>query len=160
MQMLEQKESKRRRAVEALRSVLTHMSGVKLKTIDIDPNEIENVIDFVAQVEVYGRAHTLACMLVSSYERQQTRETILDFCNRVLRCADNATPVLIAPRISSDLQKLGREIRAGLIDLEGNARIEVGETFIASQRVSHPEARRKAPRIPSVKSSAHARAAA
>ena len=160
MQMLERSESKRMRAVEALRSVLTHVSGVKLKTIDVDSKQIETVIDIVAQVEVYGRAHTLACMLVSSDEPQQTRETILDFCNRALNGANNAIPVLIAPRLSSDLQRLGRETRAGVLDLEGNARIEVGEAFIACQQVSRPETHRKAPRVHSVKSTAHAGAAA
>ena len=160
MQMLEQTESKRMRAVEALRSVLTHVSGVKLKTIDVDAKQIETVIDIVAQVEVYGRAHTLACMLVSSDEPHQNRETILDFCSRALNSANNATPVLIAPRLSFDLQKLGRETRAGVLDLEGNARIEVGEAFIACQQVSRPETHRKAPRVHSIKSSAHAGAAA
>lgn len=160
MQMLEQTESKRMRAVEALRSVLTHVSGVKLKAIDVDPTHIESVIDIVAQVEVYGRSHTLACMLVSSDEPQQTRETILDFCSRALHNTENATPVLIAPRLSSDLQKLSRETKAGVLDLEGNARIEVGEAFIACQQLSRPETHRKAPRMHAVKSSAHAGAAA
>ena len=160
MQMLEQTESKRMRAVEALKSVLTHVSGVKLKTIDVDATQIESVIDIVAQIEVYGRAHTLACMLVSSDEPQQSRETILDFCSRALHGANSATPVLIAPRLSFDIQELGRETRAGVLDLEGNARIEVGEAFIACQQVSRPQTHRKAPRVHSVKSSAHAGAAA
>jgi hypothetical protein len=167
MQMLEQRDSKRMRAVEALKSVLTHVSGVKLKTIDVDSQQIESVIEIVAQVEVYGRAHTLACMLVSSDQPQQTRESILDFCGRALSGAKNATPVLIAQRLSSDLQKLGRETNAGVLDLEGNARIEVGEAFIACQRLSRPEAQpsrldiqRKPPRTHAFKESAHAGAVA
>lgn len=161
MQMLEQTESKRMRAVEALRSVLTHVSGVKLKAIDVDTRQIKSVIDIVAQVEVYGRSHTLACMLVSSDgPHQQTRETILEFCSCALHDATNATPVLIAPRLSSDLQKLSRETKAGVLDLEGNARIEVGEAFIVCQQLSRRETHRKAPRVHAVKSSAHAGAAA
>jgi hypothetical protein len=174
MQMLEQTYSKRMRAVEALKSVLTHVSGVKLKTIDVDAQQIESVIDIVAQVEVYGRAHTLACMLVSNDQPQQTRESILEFCSRSLTRAKNATPVLIAQRLSSDLQKLGRETNAGVLDLEGNARIELGEAFIACQQVSRldaqlsrpetqlsrPETQRKPPRAHAVKGSPHAGAAA
>lgn len=160
MQMLEQTESKRMRAVEALKSVLTHVSGVKLKTIDVDAKQIETVTDIVAHVEVYGRAHTLACMLVSSDEPQQNRESILDFCNRALHGANNAIPVLIASRLSSDLQELGRETSAGILDLEGNARIEVGEAFIACHQLGRPGTHRKAPRVHAVKSSAHAGAAA
>jgi len=158
MQMLEQTESKRMRAIEALKSVLTRVSGVKL--MNIDTHELESVIDIVAQVEVYGRAHTLACMLVSSDEPQQERESILNFCGRTLTDANNATPVLIAQRLSTDLQRLGRETKAGVLDLEGNARIELGETFIACQHMSQPEPQRKAPRIHPVKRSPHAGAAA
>jgi hypothetical protein len=158
MQMQEQAEAKRMRAIEALRSVLTRVSGVKLK--HIDTQELESVIDIIAQVEVYGRVHTLACMLVSNDEPQQARESILDFCGRTLNVENNATPVLIAQRLSTDLQQLGRETKAGVLDLEGNARIEVGEAFIACQQVSRPETLRKAPRIHAGKASAHAGAAA
>jgi len=158
MGMLEQAEAKRMRAIEALKSVLTRVSGVKLK--NIDTQELESVIDIIAQVEVYGRVHTLACMLVSNDEPQQARESILDFCGRTLKDANNATPVLIAQRLSSDLQKLCRETKAGVLDLEGNARIEVGEAFIACQHVSRPETLRKAPRIHVGKNSTRAGAAA
>ena len=158
MEMLEQVESKRMRAIEALKSVLTRVSGVKLK--NIDTQELESVTDIIAQVEVYGRAHTLACMLVSNDEPQQARESILDFCGRTMNVANNATPVLIAQRLSSDLQRLGRETKAGVLDLEGNARIEVGEAFIACQHVSRPETLRKVPRIHASKGSARAGAAA
>ena len=158
MQMQEQAEAKRMRAIEALKSVLTRVSGVKLK--NIDARELESVIDIIAQVEVYGRVHTLACMLVSNDEPQQARESILDFCGRTLNVENNATPVLIAQRLSTDLQQLGRETKAGVLDLEGNARIELGEAFIACQQVSRPETLRKAPRIHASKGSAHAGAAA
>lgn len=165
MQMLEQTESNRMRAIAALKSVLTRVSGVKLK--NIDAQELESVVDIVAQVEVYGRAHTLACMLVSSDEPQQLRESIVDFCGRTLKVANNATPVLIAPRLSSDLQKLGRETKAGVLDLEGNARLELGEAFIACQHLSQPETQRsqpetqrKPPRVHAINRSSHAGAAA
>jgi len=165
MQMQEQTELERMRAIEALKSVLARVSGVKLK--NIAAQELESVVDIVAQVEVYGRAHTLACMLVSSDEPQQSRESIVDFCGRTLKIAKNATPVLIAPRLSSDLQKLVRETKAGVLDLEGNARLELGEMFIACQHLSQPETQcgqpetqRKPPRMHPVNRSAHAGAAA
>ncbi len=160
MQMLGHTESKRILAIEALKSVLTHVSGVKLKNVDVDAQQLESVVDIVVQIEVYGRAHTLACMLVSSDEPQQARESILEFCSCAVHGAKNATPVLIAPRLSSDLQRLGRETGAGVLDLEGNARIELGETFIACQHLSRPDTHRKAPRPHAVKASAHAGAAA
>ena len=161
MQMLERTESSRTLAIEALKSVLTHMSGVKLKNINIDTQQqLESVIDIIAQIEVYGRAHTLACMLVSSDEPQPARESILDFCERTLKGAAGATPVLIAPRLSTDLQKLARGTNAGVLDLEGNARIELGETFIACQQVSRPvtKAQNKPPRMHVAKRSTHAAA--
>jgi len=159
MQMLEPTESRRTLAIEALKSVLTHVSGVKLKNIDVDTKQqLESVIDIIAQIEVYGHAHTLACMLVSSDEPQPARESILDFCERTLKGAAGATPVLIAPRLSTDLQRLARGTNAGVLDLAGNARIELGETFIACQHVSRPviTVQRKAPRVQAAKRSTHA----
>ena len=70
---------------------------------------------------------------------------MLGFCHRATDAAGDTTPVLIAPRVSAALQKLCREIKAGMIDLQGNARLEIGELFIACQQVSQPMEQRKTP---------------
>jgi hypothetical protein len=131
-------ESKRARAAEALRSVLTHVSGVKLRNIDVEPSKSEQCVDILAQVQIYGRDHTLACILVSNDQPEHVRESVVGFCNSTAKAGGNTTPVVIASRLSTDLQKVCRETSAGMLDLSGNARIEVGDVFIACQHNARP----------------------
>jgi hypothetical protein len=44
--------------------------------------------------------------------------------------AADAIPVLIAPRLSPEAQALCKENQVGFLDLEGNARLTVGDFFI------------------------------
>jgi hypothetical protein len=136
-------ELKRMRAVEALKSVLTHASGVKLRNIDAEPSKTGGEIDIVAQIEVYGHNHTLACMLLPNDAPKQMRDSMVGLCDRAVKVAKNATPVLITPRLSTDLQKLCHETCVGVLDLHGNARLELGEIFIACQQVCHQKTHRK-----------------
>ena len=136
-------ELKRMRAIEALKSVLTHASGVKLRNIDAEPQMAGRDIDIVAQVEVYGRNHTLACKLLPNEARKQMRDSVAGFYDCAARISKDATPVLIASRLSTDLQKLCHDSSVGVMDLRGNARLELGEMFIACQQVSHHKATRR-----------------
>jgi hypothetical protein len=145
MQAHSRSESRKCRAIEALKSTLLRVSGVKVKEIDCIGVFQEGEIEILAQVEIYGRSHTLACMMVPNERPELVRKSVLGFCHRATDAASDTTPVLIAPRISSGLQRLCREIKAGMIDLQGNARLEIGEIFIACQQVSQAAAQRKTP---------------
>jgi hypothetical protein len=136
-------ELKRMRAVEALKSVLTHASGVRLRNIDAEPSKTGSDVDIIAQIEVYGHNHTLACMLMPNDAPKQMRDSVAGFCDRAVKVAKGATPVLITPRLSTDLQKLCHETCVGVLDLHGNARLELGEVFIACQQVCHQKTSRK-----------------
>ncbi len=147
MQIHSRSESRKFQAIEALKSALLRASGVRIKEIEpIGVFEAGREIEILAQVEIYGRSHTLACMLVPNDRPEQVRDSVLDFCRRTTNAAGDTTPVLIALRTSAALQRLCREIKAGMIDLQGNARLEIGELFIACQQVSHPIEQRKTPR--------------
>ena len=146
MQTQGRTEAKMMRAVEALKSVLTHVSGVKLRTIQSVFPSTDAKFDIVAQVEVYGHSHTLACMLVPSHEPQLLREIAICFRDSARELEQNATPVLIASHVSSELQSLCREINAGMIDLNGNACIELGDLFIRCRQMALPGEHRKLPR--------------
>lgn len=145
MQVRSRSESQKCRAIEALKSTLLRVSGVKVKTIDCIGAFEESEIEILADVEIYGRSHTLACMLVPNERPERVRKSVLGFCRRATDAASDTTLVLIAPQISSGLQRLCREIRAGMIDLQGNARLEVGELFIACQQFTQPIEQRKTP---------------
>ena len=106
MQTQGRTESKRMRAIEALKSVLTNVSGVKLRHLEVDSLIIQQDVDILAQVDVYGHSHTLACMLVPNDDPQQVRDSVVCFCDRAMKMGPDATPVLIAPKISSELQRL------------------------------------------------------
>ncbi len=147
MQIHSRTESRKFRAIEALKSALLRVSGVKVKRIEpIGVFEEGREIEILAQVEIYGRSHALACMLVPNERPEQLRDSVLAFCRRAADAAGDTTLVLIAPRISAALQRLCREMNAGMIDLQGNARLEIGELFIACQQVSFPDEQRKSPR--------------
>jgi hypothetical protein len=132
-------------AVEALKAVLHQVSAIKLKNIDSDSAEPKSKADFVAHVDVYGHSHTLICMMMSGDEPQSDREALAEFCDHALQFCDNATPVVIAPRFSEDALALCRENKAGLLDLDGNARIDLGEVFIARQLL--PQVTAHPPRV-------------
>jgi hypothetical protein len=154
-------ESKKMRAAEALKAALTHVSGVKLRNIEVEPLRSEQNIDIVAHIEIYGHSHTLACILLPNEKPEQVRQTVAGFCDRTLKVAGNATPVLIAPKSSAYLQKLCRESRAGMLDLAGNARIELGDVFIACHHVvARSDAHQRAARERALKGPAHGGAAA
>jgi len=152
--------TKRVQAVEALKTVLSHVSGVKLGTINMVSPVAEEAADIVAHVQIYGRHHTLACMVVPDAEPHIVRDSVMQFCDRAVRGADNATPILIAQRFTPELQILSREIRAGLIDLQGNARIECGEMFIACQNTNRVLAHQRPVRESASRDLAHTGAAA
>ncbi len=149
-------ESKRMRAIDALKSVLSHVSGVKL--IDFESQQDEHEI--VALIQVYGRKRTLACMIVPNDEPQQVHHSLITVCDRAMHHAMNATPVLIAPRLSAELLTLCRETGVGLLDFEGNARIELEDMFIRCQHMTKHTAHKKPLREHVVKGSAHTGAAA
>jgi hypothetical protein len=133
MKVIDRIQSPNDRAVEALKAVLHQVSAIKLKEIDTDSAEPKSNADIVAHVDVYGHSHTLVCMMMSGNEPQSVSEAIVEFCDRALQLCDNATPVFIAPRFSEDALALCRENNAGFLDFNGNARIDLGEAFIARQ---------------------------
>jgi hypothetical protein len=161
MQPQARSESTMTLAIEALKAALHHASGVKVRKIDTTerPDAIRE-IEILAQIEIYGRSHTLACMLLPDDIPEQLRESVVGFCHRAVEVAGDTTPVLITPRLSTGFQALCRETRAGMIDLQGNARLELGELFIACQQAPHPAMHRKTPRLHVAHDSVHRGAAA
>lgn len=135
-------ESEKKRAMEALKAVLQRVSGVRLMSIDADVPAVDRKIDIVAEVDVHGHSHTLACMVMAENEPQGMHEALAACLDRALELSANAMPVLIAHRLSTELQMLCRESKAGVLDLDGNARLEMGEVFIACQMVAQHRAHR------------------
>jgi hypothetical protein len=117
------------RATEALRTLLGQVSVIKLKQIRRESNG-----SVLADVDVLGHRHTLACEVKSNSQLENLR-TALQNLNDEHR-KDATIPVLIAPYLSPEAQAICKESHAGFIDLEGNARLAMGEVFIGKRAIT------------------------
>lgn len=144
MTMLNSMQAVKNQAAEALKSVLRGVSQIKLKGIDLEEIDSDSAlphlkVDLLAHIDVHGHSHTLVCKVRSSGRPDHVRMALEEFQGYASQFSVNATPVLIAPRFSEEAKALCRESNAGFLDLEGNARLDLGEVFIG--RRSLPQAK-------------------
>lgn len=118
------------RATEALRSLLGQVSVIKVKGIRREAGAV------LAQIELLGHSHTLACE-VQANARPDVLRTALRARQSSASSQPAATPVVIAPYLSPEAQQICKENKAGFLDLEGNARLAVGEYFIGKRSLTH-----------------------
>ena len=129
------------RAAEALRALLGQVSAIKLKEMKHEsrgrgcPAEVMARIE--AHIDIYGHSHTLACEVKASADPGNLRDALRELWQSAAHLDRHATPVLIAPYLSPEAQALCNESHAGFVDLEGNARLALGEVFIG-KRSLHP----------------------
>jgi hypothetical protein len=119
------------RAVEALKSALSSVSSAKLVEVRRPSHAKLGRLGFLAYVIVFGRTHTLACHIRESVESVNLDAALGRFRER----AGGATPVLIAPYLSFKAQSICKKCNAAFLDLEGNARIVLGEIFIGRRSI-------------------------
>lgn len=117
------------RAIEALRALLGQVSVIKLKEIRREPHG-----PMLARVDVLGHSHTLACDIEPNGQPDTLRAHLRELHDGT-RQYDGAaaTPVLIAPYLSPEAQAVCKECDAGFLDLQGNARLALGEFFIGKR---------------------------
>lgn len=127
------------RAVEALRALLDRVSVLKLREIRRDPQG-----PMLASVEVLGHSHTLACEVEPEGRPEKLRDALQSLHDNAAQYGAAATPVLIAPHLSQEEQKLCKESSTSFLDLEGNARLAVGEIFIGKRSLPGRAANRAA----------------
>ncbi len=123
------------RAVEALTAVLGQVSVIKLKEIRHESARRGRAAELVAHVDVFGHSHLLACEVKPYASPRHLRAALRQLHEEAAQCAGGATPVLIAPYLSPEAQEMCKESKAGFIDLEGNARLSLGEVFIVKRSV-------------------------
>jgi hypothetical protein len=84
----------------------------------------------------------LACEVNTDTRASKVRASIRKLQECAAYLAGETTPVLIAPYLSPETQALCKESHAGFLDLEGNARLSLGEVFIGkrSMNVHQPAA--------------------
>lgn len=119
------------RATEALRALLGQVSVIKLKEIRRTPHG-----QMLARVDVLGHSHTLACEIEPNVQPERLRHALHELQSGAAQCEGTATPVLIAPYLSPEAQAFCKERSACFLDLEGNARLALGEVFIGKRSVT------------------------
>ncbi|MFZ0303783.1 MAG: hypothetical protein WAL75_13930 [Terracidiphilus sp.] len=125
------------RAAEALRAVLAEVSGTKVREISHPSLGAGSQGAFTASVDVYGNRHTLACEIASDVQPVHLRALLEGLRDNIERTDAAVTPVIIAQHISDEARAVCKENRAGFLDLEGNARIALGEVFILKRTIPH-----------------------
>jgi len=129
------------RAAAALMAALTEVSTVKVKEIRRETGGDANL---TVHVDVFGCRHVLACAIHSDGQPQNLIPALEQLCaQETMRSAD-AMPIVVAPYLSPEAQALCKESRMGYVDLEGNARLALGEIFIVKRTLPHRNQHRSA----------------
>ena len=121
------------RAAEALKALLEQVSAVKLKEMKTEPPARGRAAEILVQIDIHGHSHTLACELNADARPSKVRASLRKLQDCAAHLAGEATPVFIAPYLSPEAQAICKESHAGFLDLEGNARLSVGEVFIGKR---------------------------
>jgi hypothetical protein len=136
------------RAAAALKAVLAEISTIKVREIRHRAQEAGPDRGLTVQVDIFGRSHTLSCGVHSDGQPGHLRGALEELRSGAAHLAPDATPVIIAPYLSPEAQALCRESKAGYLDLEGNARLALGEVFIVKRTLpfhgSHAPVRERA----------------
>jgi hypothetical protein len=160
MKPINTEQEMRIRATEALRAVLAEVSGTKVREISHPSPDMGSEGAFTAgagafttSVDVYGHHHTLICEIAPDDQPAHLRELLQQLHQNIAIKHTTATPVIIAPYISDEARAMCNESQAGFLDLEGNARIALGEVFILKRTI--PNAVRRNATHDAVKPSTH-----
>ena len=121
------------RAAEALKSLLEQVSAVKLKEMKRESPARGPATEILALIDIYGHSHTLACEVNADTRPSKVRASIRNLQDCAANLAGETTLVLIAPYLSPEAQALCKQNHAGFLDLEGNARLSLGEVFIGKR---------------------------
>ena len=121
------------RAAAALKALLGQVSAVKVREMKSEPPVHGHCVEIVANIDVYGHNHTLACEVNADARPSKVRASLRKLQELAAHQAGQTTPVLIAPHLSPEAQALCKESHAGFLDLEGNARLNIGEVFIGKR---------------------------
>jgi len=125
------------RAAAALKAVLAEVSTIKVREIRHQTSESGKDRGLTACVDVFGHHHTLTCGVQSDGQPGHVRSALEELRHGAARLPGDATPVIIAPYLSPEAQAVCKENKAGFLDLEGNARLALGEVFIVKQSLPH-----------------------
>jgi hypothetical protein len=118
------------RAAEALKALLGRVSAIRLRELQCGSQPRSRFTAILAHIEVFGHNHILACELDPIGGPGQLRAMLREWQSNAASLAEDTTPVVIAPYLSPEAQAICKQSHIGFIDLEGNARLTIGDFFI------------------------------
>lgn len=121
------------RAANALSALVEQVSAVTVQEMKHQTTPQGGIPAILARVQVFGHSHSLACAIQADESR--LRASLEDLKYAAPGFDPHATPVLIAPRLSPEAQKICKEHRTGYIDFEGNARLSFGDYFVSMRAI-------------------------
>ena len=121
------------RAEKALTQALRQISYAKVKDIEYASAECGRPHGILANVEVLGHSYHLACIVERDGRLVHEPARVRSFMKSAGRLVENTIPVVIAPSLSPEAQADCKAANAGFLDLEGNARLSMGEVFLAER---------------------------
>ena len=123
---------------EALHVLLSKISIIEIKSFKTTPSARSWAPDFIIEINVSGKSHSLACEIKSSGQPRFVSAAILQLRNYVNERDTEATPVVIAPYLSLAARQACREKGVGYLDLEGNAWLSFEGVSIDHQVAEKP----------------------
>jgi hypothetical protein len=125
-------------AADAIRALLQQIPVVSLNSLEIETRVQNKQVDLLASVDVAGEHHILVCETKQSGQPRFVRDAIYQLRDYLREFPKAATPVVIAPFLSPESQKLCLQNGVSFLDLEGNARLAFGTVFIDRVRPNKP----------------------
>ncbi|MGB6745026.1 MAG: hypothetical protein WBE38_15370 [Terracidiphilus sp.] len=125
------------RAAAALKAALGEVSAIKVREIRHEPHQTGRDSSLMVHVELFGRRHALTCAIHSDGQPQHLRSALEELRAGAAQRTEDAMPIIIAPYLSPEAQALCKEHKTGFVDLEGNARLALGEVFIVKRTLPH-----------------------
>ena len=125
------------RAADALKAALGEVSTIKVREIRLESQRVGRDSCLMVYVDLFGRSHTLTCEIHADGEPQQVLSTLEGLRSAVAPRDEEVMPIIFAPYLSPEAQALCKENKAGFVDLEGNARLSLGEVFIVKRTLPH-----------------------
>jgi hypothetical protein len=132
-----------KQAANALEVLLREIPALKLKTLKTESSAADSGIDITARVDVSGEPYFLVCEVKQYGQPRYVRDAIHQLRSYIANLGKPATPILIAPYLSSASRELCLENGVCFLDFEGNARLAFGTVFIERLLSSKPEPERR-----------------
>lgn len=126
-----------RRAEGVLRALLMQVPAIHLENIE-HPEPNDDGVDLRARLSVAGRPHVLICEVKGNGQPRFVRMSSLQLRHAIAHSESGATPLLIAPYLSVEAQKICRDQGIGYLDFEGNARLAFDSVFVERVMTTKP----------------------